>query len=374
MHLSFLRPLYERPGPWASVVLDASHETEDAAKALDLRWRAVRNELAARGADEPTLVALESAVLNHHPLPGRFGLGAFAARGEVALVEPIAVTPTDHIAAFGPLPHAMPLVAGYGEQVAWLRVVVDRTGADLVGATAGGVPRRGHVTGHDIYPIHRAKPGGWSSPRYQRAAELSWERNAQEIAEAVTELARTVDAEIILVAGDPQARHLLTEHLPEWWQDRIVTTDAGSRARGADPEPLDDVTLQAIATLAHRHVTEIVERFRTQRGRDGAAGVGLAATVAALQRGQVETALLVNDLSSTERLWVGDAPTEIAMSEEELRAMGAEHTHRVRADAAILRALAGTDANLVLVTPDEIDLTGGVGALLRYADASTPRR
>jgi hypothetical protein len=53
--------------------------------------------------------------------------------------------------------------------------------------------------------------------------------------------------------------------------------------------------------------------------------------------------------------------------------MGVQHPQRVRADAALLRALAATEANLVLVTPDEIDLDGGVGALLRYADASTRR-
>jgi hypothetical protein len=374
MHLSFLRPLYERPGPWASVVLDASHETEDAAKAFDLRWRAVRNELAARGTDEPTLAALENAILTHHPLPGRYGLAAFAARGEVVLIEPIAAAPRDHITAFGPLPHAMPLVAGYGEQVAWLRVVVDRTGADLVGATAGGVPRRGHVTGHNLYPIHKAKPGGWSAPRYQRAAEMTWERNAQEIADSVAELARSMAAEIILVAGDPQARRLLVEHLPEWWQHRIVASDAGSRARNADPEPLDNATLLAVASLAAQHVSEVIDRFRAEHGRDGAAGIGLPATVSALQRSQVDTVLLINDLSSTEHVWVGETPTEIAMSEAQLRGMGTEHPHRVRADAALLRALTATDADLVLVSPDEIDLDGGVGALLRYADASTRRR
>ena len=45
---------------------------------------------------------------------------------------------------------------------------------------------------------------------------------------------------------------------------------------------------------------------------------------------------------------------------------------QVRADAAILRALAATDADLVLVGPDDLDV--GVAALLRYADASTRHR
>lgn len=45
MDLTFLRPLYESDqpeAPWAAVYLDPSRDTEDAAHAADLRWRAVR--------------------------------------------------------------------------------------------------------------------------------------------------------------------------------------------------------------------------------------------------------------------------------------------------------------------------------------------
>jgi hypothetical protein len=371
MHLSLLRPLAERPGPWASIVLDATHETEDAVKAIELRWRAAREELAAQGADEPTLAALENTVLNHRPMPGRYWLAAFATRGEVALTLPIVATPRDHVAAFGPLPHAMPMIAGYGEQVAWLRIVVNRVGADFEGATLGGSPRHGQISGHNDYPIHRAKAGGWSGARYQRAAQMTWQRNAQEIADAVGDMARSMAAEVLIIAGDPQARHLLIEHLPEWWQMRYIESDVGSRAPGSDPEPLDDFTLQSIARLADQHIADVLERFQIQRAHNAAAEVGLPALVTALQRSQVKTALLINDLSSTARLWVGELPNEIAITEDEVRALGAANPQQVRADAALLRALAATDADLILVTPDEIDLGGGVGALLRYADAST---
>jgi hypothetical protein len=371
MHLSFLRPLYERRGPWASVVLDASHDTADATKALELRWRAAREELAGQGADEVTLAALENAILNHRPIPGRYALAAFAARGEVALMEPLPAPPPEPIAMFSPLPHAMPMVAAYGEQVSWLRVVADRTGADLLAATESGARRTAKVEGANDYPIRKVKPGGWSQLHYQHAAEENWDRNAEQVAKAVADLARSVDAEVIVVAGDVRARQLILENLPEIWQSRAIGVEAGSRAAGADPEPLDDATLLAIAEVADRHVDEALDLFRTQMGRNGAAGTGLAAIVTALQRGQVDTLLLVNDLSSTETLWVGDTPTEIAMSEAELEAMGTQNPRRVRADAALLRALAATDADLILVSPDAIDLEDGVGALLRYADAST---
>jgi hypothetical protein len=152
---------------------------------------------------------------------------------------------------------------------------------------------------------------------------------------------------------------------------RYIESDVGARAPGADPEPLDDFTLQSIARLADQHIADVLERFQIQRAHNAAAEVGLPALVTALQRCQVKTALLINDLSSTARLWVGELPNEIAITEDEVRALGAANPQQVRADAALLRALAATDADLVLVTPDEIDLGGGVGALLRYADAST---
>ncbi|MGC9669174.1 Vms1/Ankzf1 family peptidyl-tRNA hydrolase [Planosporangium sp. 12N6] len=374
MHLSMLRPLAERPGPWASVLIDASRESENATKAIELRWRAARAELAEQGADTPTLAALENTVLNHEPVPGQYWLAAFASHGEVALSVPILASPIDHLARFSLLPHAMPMVSGYGEQVAWLRIVVNRVGADFEGATVGGVPRRGQFAAHNLYPLHRAKVGGWSYSHHWRATQMTWQRNAKEIAEAVAQMASDMAAEALIIAGEPQSRRLLIGQLPEWWQKRYIETDAGARAPGADPDHLDDVTLQAVAELAARHVNEVIDAFQTQRGRDAAAGVGLAATVSALQRSQIDTVLLVNDLSSTAKLWVGENPNEIALTADELRAMGTGNPQQVRADAALLRALAATDADLVLVSPDEVDLDGGVGALLRYADASTRRQ
>lgn len=371
MRLTHLRSLYERPGPWASVYFDASRDTADAARLVDLRWRAARAELAGRGADEATLDALEPAVLAQPSVAGRFGVAAFAAHGALALSRILPAPPPAPLASVGDLPHVLPMLVTEGEHVPWLRVVVDRTGADLEGATAGGVHRRGRVVGSGTYPIRKAAPGGWSQRRYQDAAQENWERNAGEVAQAVAGLADRIGAEVLVVAGDVRARSLLLDRLPERWRPRVVSTGTGSRhAEAADPEPLDEVTLRAVAELAAGHVDAAVERFRQQAGRD-AAGNGLGAAVRALQRGQVDTLLLVDDPSSTARLWIGREPNEIATDAAELRAMGVAEPRQVRADDALLRALTLTDADLILVGPDEVDLAGGVGVLLRYADAST---
>lgn len=370
MELSFLRPVYTRPGPWASLYLDASRNTEDAHPALDVRWRGLREQLAGDGAPTATLTALDDLVRRHEPQPGDYGLAAFAADGEVVLAEFLPAPPVRDLARYGPLPHVMPLVAQRSEQVAWVRVLADRTGADIDAISAGGVPRRAVVEGGHSYPIRRVKPGAWSQSNFQREAMTTWRRNTGDMAAATAELADQVGAEVVVIAGDPQARTMIAAQLPQRWQDRMVQTDAGSRAAGADPTALDDVTVQVIAETAAARAASALDRFGMQQR----VGAGLEAVVGALQRAQVDTMLIVDDPSSTSELWIGPEPTEIAVRAEELTELRVGEPQRVRADDALLRALVGTDATVTLLDANEApELADGVGAVLRYVDAATPR-
>jgi hypothetical protein len=371
MQLSFLRPLYNRPGPWCSVYLDASRDTQDARPALDLRWRALAEELAAQGADPQTVAALDRVVRGHDPMAGDYGFAAFATRGRVVLSEYLAAPPLRDLATWASLPHVMPLVAQRGEQVAWVRVLADRTGADVIAVSAGGVPRRAHVTGREDFQLRRVKPGGWSQSRYQRSAMEAWHHNAGDAAAATADLAERVGAEVVVVAGDVRATGVIAAQLPERWQDMVVRTDAGSRHGGADQTLMDDLTVQTIAEVADQRITAALDRFGMQED----VGAGLDAVVSALQRNQVDTMLIVDDPSSTEQLWVGPASTEIATDPRQLETMSVADPQRVRADAALVRALVGVGADLTVLGPDEApDLTDGVGAVLRYVDASTPGR
>ncbi|MEU4567794.1 Vms1/Ankzf1 family peptidyl-tRNA hydrolase [Micromonospora sp. NPDC023956] len=371
MDLSFLNPLYDRPGPWCSVYLDASRDTHDARKALEVRWRGLAARLTDQGADPETVAALDRMVAEHDPLPGDYGLAAFASRGRVALTEYLAAPPVRDLAGYGPLPHTMPLLAQRGEQVAWVRVLADRTGADAVAVSAGGVPRRTRVRGAARHQIRRVQPGGWSQSRYQRAAMEAWHHNAGDAAAAAVTLAERVGAEVVILAGDVRATGVIAAQLPARWQDRLVRTDAGERADGADPTAMEDVTVQAVAEVADRRIQETLDRFGVQED----VGAGLDAVVGALQRDQVDTMLIVDDPSSTDELWIGPEPTEIATDPGQLTAMAVDHPERVRADAALVRALVGTDAAVTVLGPDEApELTDGVGAVLRYVDAGTPGR
>ncbi|WP_434740178.1 Vms1/Ankzf1 family peptidyl-tRNA hydrolase [Micromonospora sp. SH-82] len=369
MELSFLRPLYDRPGPWCSVYLDASRDTEDSRPALDLRWRALRGELIAQGADEATVDAVDQVVRGHTPMAGDYGIAVFATRGRVVLSEYLSAPPLRDIAAVADLPHTMPLVAQRGEQISWVRILADRTGADAVAADAGEMPRRARVRGGTTYPLRRSQPGGWSQSRYQRAADEARHQNAGDTAAVAADLAERVDAEVLVLAGDIRATGAIAAQLPRRWQDMVVRTDAGSRAPGADPAAMDDVTVQVIAEAAQARVDATLDRFGTQED----VGAGLDAVVSALQRNQVDTMVIVDDPSATGRLWIGPEPTDIATDPGSLT--GGGEVRQVRADAALVRALAGTDATVTVLAPQEApDLADGVGAVLRYVDEGTPGR
>ncbi|MGY4895613.1 Vms1/Ankzf1 family peptidyl-tRNA hydrolase [Micromonospora sp. CNZ286] len=371
MQLSFLRPLYDRPGPWCSVYMDASRDTQDARAQVDLRWRALKGDLLGQGADPVTVEAVEEVVRRHQPMPGDYGIAVFASGGRVVLTEYLSAPPLRDLASWSALPHTMPLVAQRGEQVAWVRVLADRTGADAMAVSAGGVPRRAQVRGGQSRQLRRVQPGGWSQSRYQRAAMEAWHQNAGDAAAATADLAERVGADVVVVAGDVRATGMIAAQLPARWQDVLVRTDAGARDVGADDTLMDDITVQTVAEVADRRIAAALDRFGVQED----VGAGLDAVVSALQRNQVDTMLIVDDPSADGELWVGPEPTEIATDPGQLAGMSVADPQRVRADAALLRALIGTDADLTVLAPEEApELTDGVGAVLRYVDASTPGR
>ena len=329
MNLTYLRPLYRQEGRWASAYLDASTDSADARKRIDLAGRAIADELAAAGADPATREAVEAGIRDHTGT-GRHGLALFATNGAVALTHLLAEPPARPIGRWG-RPSVLPLLHGTGEEVRWLRVLVDRTGGDLV-LDSGRTLRT--VRGSDQYPISKAQPGGWSQPRYQRAAEENWERNAKEVAEAIAHAVEEVGAEVVIVAGDVRARQLLVEHLPPAVATRVTQTEAGSRAPGADPEPLDEATEEAVRALVARRYQEVLDAYRAGRAH-GLAVAGLSEIRTPLEWGQVETLLVSTELP--------DDPGD-----------------------ELVAAAVGEDAEVVLVAPDQEPLSEGVGAVLRY--------
>ena len=362
MDLQFLRPLYEDFGSWVSVYLDTSPAGADGGQAIHLRWRSARDRLASAGADGATLDAL-APVVTSLGAPGR---AAFGRAGQVTLTEPLPHPPRREIARVAPLPHVMPLLAQRGPRVPHLQVMARHDGGEIASVTSAGVVQDEEVTGTG-WPVHKARAGGWAQLRYQRNTEEAWEVNARELAGKVTAEARQAGAELIVVAGDPVARTLLVRQLgPDLAAitlviDREVSAESKEAARAAG---------QAVAEHAERQARERYEHWRTQLAHDHGVA-GLAAAMAALRDGGVAELLLADHPESALTAWTGPGGTDLAADAAELTGRGVPEPVSDRADAALARALASTDAPLYFLPGDLA--TGsespqdGVGATLRYA-------
>lgn len=367
MNLAYLRPLYQQPGPIASVYLATARNTAEAAKAISVRWRNARVELARDGADDATLNAIEEIVAppdggpppteeGNPPEPP--GKAVFAVAGHVVYREDLAEEPSQHV-RFHPLPDIMPLLEHRTEPVPHVQVKADRQGADIV---AVGRQRHDHTVQGEDWPIQKVRAGGWSQARYQRSAEETWEHNAQEVADRVAFEAEAVGAEVILVGGDVRARELVLERLSEPYARRAVPAEHGARNAGASRAAWDAEVDTALREHSAQHRDAVVARFREAYGRgDGVAG--LNPVTEALRDGRVETLLIAPPLRG--ELWYGPDPSMLGADGLKAGDLGIDDPPWDSAGAVLIRAAVAGDADLIFA--EDLDLPDRIGALLRFA-------
>ncbi|MEV5574163.1 hypothetical protein AB0L06_29365 [Spirillospora sp. NPDC052269] len=140
MDLTFLKPLYAGSGPFSSLYLDLTRTTEDAAKAAELRWRARRGELAAQGAPDGDLRALEAVVAEDlrdrravAGLPAT-AEAAFGGRVESLLLDEDPAAPTR--LWVGPRPHEIAATPERLRELGVAEPAEDRADAALIRAVA----------------------------------------------------------------------------------------------------------------------------------------------------------------------------------------------------------------------------------------------
>ncbi|GAA3642417.1 Vms1/Ankzf1 family peptidyl-tRNA hydrolase [Nonomuraea antimicrobica] len=337
MRLDFIRPLYERRGPYASVYLGALTGPE-----RESHWRGVRDRLDHQ-ADQATLDALEEEALR-----AAAGRALFATHGDVVVAESLPRAPSE-LATWTPLPHVTPMLMARGENVPHLRVIVDHAGAELT-VFGCGAPRRATVAAAS-WPLQKTAQGGWSQKRYERAVDETWEKNAAAVAQEIDEQVRRVRVEMVLVAGEPKSRSYLLHHLGTKAADRVTMVEHGSRE---DHGRFEQDVEQALDDWLARRRAELLERHLESAGPCGMARVSQA-----LREGRVHAVLVPGDLPAP--VWIGEAGTQLATDEGELRHWGVEKPVRERSDSALVRAAAMTDAELWFT-----DGVPEVAAVLRY--------
>ena len=372
MDLRFLHELTRRPGPFATVYLDASHDTDDAERAIALRWAQARDELTAQGADAATLDALAAAVTDAPPAVGRAGRVLVArrgdqGRGEVVLDRPLPEPPARPIVHWGPLPDLLPALVDQPEPVPAVVVRVDEKGGEILVAGPEEQPVVAEQVEGDRL-VHKVRGGGWSHLAMQERVEESWRRNTAQVAERVDRLVADTGARVLLVAGDGRSRSRLLDALAERSASIAVELERGATSR-------DDLAA-AVAEAVRDVVTDarlaVLDRYEQAAGRpEGLAVQGIGPVLAALRAEAVDTLLLDAGVHRDATVWISEAPAQVAAAPEDLRATGADPIDEVPVDAALLRAAAGTGAGFVPIGggrtgPAGRPLDDGVAALLRY--------
>jgi len=328
-----LQGLVHSSGPFTSVYYDASG-------LVDLRWRAMRDQLEAQSANEETLAALTEAVLGSPTPPGFEGRALIASDDKIVLDRYLPLPPTGYTARLSTIPYLLPLVDLAEPLVPHVIVHLDSLGADLRGVDHAGRSVAVATVGGRLPPIGQRL----------RAAELS------DITDEAIRLVTWLHAPLLVLAGPPHARRTLRNAIPACHNHIIVEVDANPRS---DNTNLDQVIQHLASRRNHAEHRTIVNRFRDESTRlTGTAVHGLRAVSAALNAGAVNTLLLSDIVVGERTLWADPAGEHLSAT---------PHTGlvRQRADEVLPRAAVASHADIIL-TGDHLSLYEDVGALLRH--------
>ena len=351
------RELATHHGWVASVYLDVSRNRGGASDEVRLRWEALAGQLREQGADDKTVDAAEDAAMQTHSQPGAAARAVFAGEGQLLYEADLPHPPRRELARWAALPHLLPLLAQRPEYVPHVVVRLGRTAATITGFDRTGEQVLGGIEEGEDHPAHKAGAGGAAHYSMQHRTEEVWARNARAFAAEVERAVTTLHAELIVLTGDVRARSLVRDALGE--RSRTITEEVpgpGPDDRTTD-HSVDEEVRRIAAERAAERTRDVLARFEQERGRAGGLAVeGLGPVTRALQRNQVSAVLLRDDPSSELEIWIGPEPAQLALTEGELREIGAPVLGPDRADAALVRAIAGTGAELVLLPHPASDI------------------
>jgi ribosomal protein L7Ae-like RNA K-turn-binding protein len=378
MDVTFLEPVVAATGPFATVCADVTHVSENADTELELRVRGVAERLTEQGAPEAVVEAVRSRLLEGNEggpagtLKGRAVV--VASDGTVVLDQALVDVPLREVAEWGPQPDVLPVLRQLPARVPHIRVLIDRTGADI---TYVGTPGQVHdddteettVEG-ETFHIRKVRVGGWTHDHWQNQAENQWEANAARVAERIGEYVRQHSARFVLIAGDVRARNILAGLADDVWKDLVVTMDEGGRAAGADRAPVDAREGELVAEHEARECARVLEQVQAAAAH-GLSVTGTGYVVEAMRKNQVET-LVLADEPDREFLFVGNTPLELGVDAADIGALGGRAAHQVPAERALVAAAVTTKADVVVLPRAAMPGDIPVAAVLRYTDDSTP--
>ena len=362
MRIDRLSRLYDDPGPFASVLVDVSRDSEDAGHQLELRIRALREQLLEEGAPADVVEALGARLdeVVHQPAPVSRQLVA-TERG-VLLDEVVHARFDDQYARWDALPDVTRWIALEDGTVPFVLAVVDHEGGDVATYRSDVPgPESQEATGGETFHESKVRGTGLSNIRMQNVVENVWKRNAQEVADLVqSQVSR--GHRLVLLAGDPKSRSQVHSMLADLQRAEVMELESGSRADDGGEEAL----MAAVRDAVHKYVVaqrlDVAHVLQDRLGRDEAVATGTTDVLDAMVRGQVDTVLIDPDRLAEATLTVQDHP---GLS---LGAVGAPDAS-VRADLALVAAAAVTGADVAVAGAGVLRGTPAA-ALLRWDQPS----
>ncbi|MBY8879704.1 baeRF2 domain-containing protein [Actinacidiphila acidipaludis] len=353
MHMDFLRPLYDEPGPWASLCTTPPTTDAFGAEVRELTVRGLCRALTEQGADPDTVEAVREVLGGVAPADAPHGTAVFAAHGRVVLRRPLPRALPQPVARWTALPHVVPLADAYASEVSCLVARIDRTGADFE-LLGGGEARPAGGAEGSRHPVHRTASADWSERHFQLKVENTWEHNAGTIAESLTDAADHDGPDLVVLAGDPHERREVFNRLPDRLRDHTAISDHGGRAAGASSDRLDADVALARDEFAHRRDRQVLDRFLAGGGE--ATAVGLLQLVDAAQQHRIGTLLLrPGDSDVKEEVWVGEDADRLSARRT------ADAPVSAPAGDALVRAAVATGADVAVLGSGNVIAPGPTG-------------
>jgi peptide chain release factor subunit 1 len=342
------RQLLDTPGPFVSVYFEDSHDTHDADAQLELKWRALREQLEERGVDESVTAEIGQAIMELRPPVGRSGRAVVAGATGVLVNEHLLRPTAETVVRVSELPYIVPILELGFDTWDYLLVEVDHTGADITVHTDVS------VRSETVQPAETVE-----------GPDEAARKNVRAVADRISELVDETDPGVVFVVGEVSSRSDLLAALPERALGLAAPLQIGARHSG---HGFDEVRRVIDGWFLKRRLNvmdDAAQRFGAEIGRQsGRAAEGLGGVCSALRQGAVDT-LIVGELGDA-TVVADENLTTVAPNAEVLSEQGGAPAKTLRADEALPLFAISVGAALVR-TDERIAPADGVAAVLRYS-------
>lgn len=264
----------------------------------------------------------------------------------------------------GPVPHLYPLVKLADQKPRYAVCVANVDHARIVVCGLGEVLEEEDFEGPE--PIDRTRVASWAEVRYQARIEHHIQKNAREIVDRLTGIASDSEVDYVILAGDEKILGELRRHLTPTIEEKLI--DEERIPIEAAPKDILQRTIAVVADVeakdSRRLADTVIDRFRA----GGLAVAGIAPTIEALNKEQVDQ-LLLSESFNGEAGWqchecrvLGRTPKP-----DECPFCGAPLPEDIDLREAMVRRAGRTGRHVEIVEEHpELEALEGVGALLRY--------